>query len=227
VPEPATIRPLRADAARNRARVLEAAAEAFAEGGLEVSVAEIARRAGVGTATLFRGFGTKEDLVVAIVEQRTEQMLAVAARAREVPDHVEALRLFMREVTEMQARDRGLFEALGTVMHRDERLQGIKCELEATGEELLRAAQEAGGIRRDLTVQDLPFCAMAASGATRLLPSLRPALWERYFTVVFDGLRTEGGGRDPLPIAPPTKEEVSAAGLQAGRPHGCQPAGSG
>ena len=72
---------LRADALRNRRRILDAAAEAFAESGLDVGVAEIARRAGVGPGTIFRRFPTKEDLIAAIVQERIEQMLALADEA--------------------------------------------------------------------------------------------------------------------------------------------------
>src|SRR3954465_11493357 len=86
---------LRADAERNRRRILEAAAAAFAESGLDVGVAEIARRAGVGAGTIFRRFPTKEDLVVAIVEERIAQMVTLAEEALEEDDAGEAFRRFV------------------------------------------------------------------------------------------------------------------------------------
>lgn len=215
MPEPATQpRPLRADAERNRTRILQAAAEAFTEGGLEVGVAEIARRAGVGTGTLFRRFPTKADLVVAIVEERMAEIEAILGQAQAEPDPMRAVELFLRGGAEMQSRDRGLFEALGTVFHSDERLRGHKARFEETMAALLARAQEAGRIRSDITVQDLPFCITAVSGATRMMPHLRDDLWERYFAIMLDGLRAEGA--QPLPVPPPTAEEVREAGSRQG-----------
>src|SRR3954465_1779085 len=97
----------RAPALRNRRRILDAAAEAFAERGLEVGVAEIARRAGVGAGTIFRRFATKEDLISAIVEMRVQEVLSVAEEAAADDDAAEALRRFAFALTGAQVRDRG------------------------------------------------------------------------------------------------------------------------
>lgn len=211
MPEPATTRrPLRADAERNRARILQAAAEAFTQGGLEVGVAEIARRAGVGTGTLFRRFPTKADLIVAIVEERMAEIATIVEGAEAEPDPVRALELFLRAGAELQSRDRGLFEALGTVFHSDARLLVHKARFEEISATLLARAQATGAIRADVTAQDLPFCITAVSGATRMMPALRTDLWERYFAIMLDGLRAEGA--QPLPVPPPTRDEVREAG---------------
>src|SRR5919199_2999337 len=102
-PEPPAARPLRADAARNRDRVLRAARDAFAESGLEVGVEEIARRAGVGKGTLYRRFPTKEALVNAIFEDRLDELEALAARAEREGDAWAAFARFMGEAARMQA----------------------------------------------------------------------------------------------------------------------------
>ena len=105
--------PLRADAQRNLGRVLDAAAEAFAEHGADVSVDEIARRAGVGHATVFRRFPTKDALIEAVVLKSVSELVAAAEAALEEPDAGEAFRHFVWRAAELQSRDRALFEGLG------------------------------------------------------------------------------------------------------------------
>ena len=87
-PEPyaAPVRPLRRDAARNRQRVLKAASEVFTERGLDVSLDEVARHAGVGVGTVYRRFRTKEELVEALFVDRIEAVAALAEHAAEAPD---------------------------------------------------------------------------------------------------------------------------------------------
>src|SRR3954470_13794013 len=114
---------LRADAERNRRRILDAAAEAFSESGLDVGVAEIARRAGVGAGTIFRRFATKEDLIAAIVEARVEEVLGAAAECAAEDDPAEALRGFAFALTGLQARDRGFFDAVSSRIGSDPRLR--------------------------------------------------------------------------------------------------------
>ncbi|MFP5380306.1 MAG: TetR/AcrR family transcriptional regulator, partial [Vicinamibacteria bacterium] len=106
-------KPLRADAERNRRHILEAAAAAFADGGLDVPVAEIARRAGVGAGTLFRRFPTKDDLVIAIVEQRIDDIAARFEEALADPDPWAGFAECMEAAVAMQVRDRGVLEAVG------------------------------------------------------------------------------------------------------------------
>ena len=106
-------RPLRADAARNRARVLEVAYETFAAEGLSVPIDEIARRAGVGAGTVYRHFPTKEDLFRAVVEDRLRSIVDEGRALLDTEDAGEALFIFLRSmVLQWGATDRGLAEAL-------------------------------------------------------------------------------------------------------------------
>src|SRR6476469_7947322 len=109
-------RPLRADAARNRARVLEVAYETFAADGLSVPIDEIARRAGVGAGTVYRHFPTKEDLYRAVVADRIEYLIDSGHALLRGDDPAEALFAFLRSmVLQWGAADQGLVEALAGV----------------------------------------------------------------------------------------------------------------
>src|SRR5918912_696083 len=107
-----TARPLRADAERNRARILAAAAEVFAERGLDVSLDDVAAHAGVGVGTVYRRFPDKDALIDALFEDKIAGVAEVAGRALELKDPWDAFETFVRAVAQAQAQDRGLKEAL-------------------------------------------------------------------------------------------------------------------
>src|SRR5580765_8506896 len=111
MPEAVAERALRADAQRNLESILEAAAEAFAEEGQEACVADIAKRAGVGQATIFRRFETKDDLIVAVFERRIGQIHEAARAGLRKRSAWDGLTGFMAVATELLARDRGFFQA--------------------------------------------------------------------------------------------------------------------
>src|SRR5713101_259096 len=101
LPDRVTVRPLRRDAERNRQRILTAASEVFNERGLEVSLDEIARCAGVGVGTVYRRFRTKEELVEALFTERIDSVAAIADEALQAPDPWSGLVSFMEQLTEM------------------------------------------------------------------------------------------------------------------------------
>src|SRR4051794_17057017 len=105
-------RPLRADAERNRARILAAAAEVFAERGLDASLDDIAAHAGVGIGTVYRRFPDKDALIDALFEDKIDQAVALADEALEIEDPWEGFTTFMRGMCRMQAQDRGFKDAL-------------------------------------------------------------------------------------------------------------------
>src|SRR5215217_792334 len=176
---------LRADAARNRELIIAAAA-----------AAEIAQRAGVGEATLFRRFPTKDDLIDAIIETRMEEVAALADSAADDPDPAAALERFMQDVVKRLSRDHGFFEAAGERCVRDPRFRPLReHSLEAMGR-LLKRAQDAGAVRRDLSAADLSFLAGSAAYAMEVqFPGLHEDLWKRYLRVILDGMRPEGASK--------------------------------
>jgi AcrR family transcriptional regulator len=180
-------RPLRADAARNRARVLETAYETFAAEGLSVPIDEIARRAGVGAGTIYRHFPTKEDLFSAVVDSRLQQIIAAGHALLDEPEPGEALFTFLRSmVLDWGATDQGLVEALGGL--------GIEVESAAPDAEdsfrgllgeLLVAAQRAGTIRPDVEVPEIKALMVGCQAMQGYDRSRAAQLTE----VVVDGLR--------------------------------------
>lgn len=200
---------LRSDARRNRERIVAAASELFAEHGADLCVDDIARRAGVGQATVFRRFPTKDDLVLAMFEARiVDAAQAVEAIAAEVEDPWEALAAAMAEVAGRQARDRGMFQAVGSEVVGSPELREARARIAAPFGALLRRAQEAGVVRDDLTPEDVLFLITAAGHAQPCQIEL-PDLWRRYLAVILDGMRP--GAASPLPGPAPSLPEIESA----------------
>ena len=172
---------LRADAQRNLGRVLDAAAEVFAERGPGASVDEIARRAGVGHATVFRRFPTKDALIAAVVEQRIAELHGMAEQALEAEDAGAAFTEFVWRAAELNARDRGLHDCLLRCAQSPAALA-----LQDAGVRVVARAQQAGAVRTDIPAEDVPALIRAA------LRAAPPGQWRSYVQIVLDGLRPRG-----------------------------------
>ena len=196
---------LRADAARNRTRILAAAAEAFAEGGLAVTMDEIARRAGVGVGTVYRRFPDKDVLIDALFEQRIAELVALAEEARDAPRAWEGLVHFFEAGLALQAADRGLKEVLLSSGHGQERVARARAQIQPVMEDLVTRAKAEGGLRPDVEAPDLgliQFMLGALADSTR---DIDPEQWRRFLAIALDGLRTR---RDaPTPLGPGPLDE--------------------
>ena len=180
-------RPLRADAARNRARVLEVAYETFAAEGLSVPIDEVARRAGVGAGTVYRHFATKEALFQAVIKDRMQHLVDDGYALLESDEPGEALFIFLRSmVLQWGARDRGLAEALaGLGIDIAQAAPDAEDAFLALLGELLRAAQEAGTARQDIDVREVKSILVGCQA----MEAYNSALADRVTEVVVDGLR--------------------------------------
>jgi AcrR family transcriptional regulator len=182
-------RPLRADAARNRARVLEVAYETFAADGLSVPIDEIARRAGVGAGTVYRHFPTKDDLFRAVVEDRIRRIVDEGRTLLATPDRGEALFTFLRSIVlQWGATDRGLTDALaGVGIDIKTSIPQVEDDFLGLLDDLLRAAQKAGTVRADIAVPDIKAILVGAQA----MQAAKPDAAERLTEVILDGLRTQ------------------------------------
>jgi AcrR family transcriptional regulator len=190
-------RRLRADAARNRQLLLDAASAAFAEQGTGVSIAEIAQRAGMGKGTVFRHFPAKEHLIAAIICVRLDELSAAGTALLDAADPTAALAEFMRLGAELQARDRSVCQAAIGIIHDGTEIQAAADRLTRTAEALTERAQRHGGIRDDVTGQDIILLLRGAYQAAAPLAHTAPELWRRYLAVIIDGLRPATA--QPLP----------------------------
>jgi AcrR family transcriptional regulator len=162
---------MRADAERNRTKVLEAAVTAFAAEGLSVPVAEIARRAGVGTGTVSRHFPTKEALYRAIVLSRVEELVAQARTLIEQGPPERAFFEFFAYLVDQAAANRGLGEALGGAGF-DIEAAAADLGLETLERRLLDLAQRAGAVRADTTHEDVKALLLGCLARERQPPDL-------------------------------------------------------
>jgi AcrR family transcriptional regulator len=180
-------RPLRADAARNRARVLEVAYQTFADEGLAVPIDEIARRAGVGAGTVYRHFPTKDDLFRAVIEDRLRHVTDAGRTLLESGDQRgEALFDFLRSMVQWGETDQGLVEALaGLGVDVNTAVPGAEAEFMAVLGELLASAQRAGTVRGDVTVPEVKALLVGCQA----MQAYNADVAERVTGVVFDGLR--------------------------------------
>jgi AcrR family transcriptional regulator len=177
-------RHLRADAERNRTRLLQAAMELFGERGLDVGVAEIAQHAGVGRGTLFRNFPTKEDLIAAIVVQRMGEAAVFGRALLDAPDPGEALFEFIAETAGRQQLDRGLFDAVSDTWLANEEIRTAHAEVIGVLDQLLTRAQAAGTVRADVSAVDVLMLLKGVCEVAAAFAHVEPGIVERQLDLV-------------------------------------------
>lgn len=200
---------LRADARRNRERIITAASELFAAEGNDTLVADVARRAGVGNATVFRHFPTKLDLVVAVVQLRMTGLLAEVERAAAMEDPRQGLEHFVREACRIHVQDHGLKQMAAQHFEGDPVLCDLRDKMMATIDGLVVRGKAAGTVREDAEPIDVLLLIGGIADAASELESLRPGLYRRYAALVVAALRPDDGG-PRLEPAPPTTAELEA-----------------
>lgn len=199
---PGEDRPLRRDAARNRALILETAAEVFAEHGLDAGYDEIARRAGVGVGTVYRRFPERAELVRALFESRIHEVVAVA-EASATMGGWDGLVHFVEQTAVLQAADRGLREVLASLPDEVHHAVGRDLLTDVV-DRLVARAHDDGALRPEVSATDLGVLLALLSSVTT---TDEPELWRRYLALALDGLRARPG-QDPLPLAAPTEDAI-------------------
>ncbi|MDX2785198.1 helix-turn-helix domain containing protein, partial [Streptomyces caniscabiei] len=161
--------PRRRDARRNREALVAAAHDVFTEQGLEAPLDVIARRAGVGNATLYRHFPSRAALIDAVFHDQLAGTMAVGDRVRDAPDAWTGLTEYLGAVFDTLAADRGTNDLMTTRVRGVDVLESVHEHNRRTVELLLRRGREEGTVRADVTTEDVLF-ALAALG--RAVPAL-------------------------------------------------------
>lgn len=208
----------RRDARRNRELLVRSAHEVFTEQGLEAPLDVIARRAGVGNATLYRHFPTRAALVDAVFREPLADTMAAGERARTAQDAWEGLVDYLEVVFAVLATDRGTNDLMTTHLEGVDSLQAVHAHNRATLDLLLARGREQGSVRADVTAEDALF-ALAALG--RAVPALAtavtPEAWHRPLALLLDGLRASAAAA-PLPSPALTADQLGDV-LQGLGPH--------
>jgi AcrR family transcriptional regulator len=190
-------RPLRADARRNRERVLNAAREVFAEQGRDAQMDDVAQRADVGVGTVYRHFPTKDALLTALSD---EMFAVVAAHVRTLLDRDDAWEAFTEALWfggEKTAGDRAFSEIMAASSDLPPRTCPGQEDLIVTIGDLMARAKAEGRMRPDVTVDDIPLLMCGVGSASGMVHPSHQA-WRRHLAIILDGLRAEAASA-PLP----------------------------
>ena len=206
---PTIVRPLRRDAERNRLRLVATAQELFASDGLDVTVEEITRTAGVGMGTLYRHFPTKDDLVDAALENALNTYVDLACTALDEPDGWTGLTTFLDQALTLYATNRCLMEVIQTTEHGSNRARATRQSIRPLVRRLVERAQAQGTLRPDITAEDVPVVFWATSRVIETTESIAPGHWRRHLQLLLDGLRPAAA--TPLPHPPLDQTQLDHA----------------
>ncbi|WP_432194303.1 TetR/AcrR family transcriptional regulator [Streptomyces sp. bgisy027] len=218
-------RTLRADALRNRQRILEAARQIFQEWGVDAPLDEVAERAGVGAGTLYRRFPSRVALIEAVFEEELAKVAAIGEEALRCEDPWVGFSTYFERLCGAMAVDRGLGELFLLRMPASDALEGV-CESQSRAlADLLLRAQEAEAVRDDLVPEDLFLFLIANGAVTQMTRCAAPYAWRRLVALLLDSCRP--GSNGPLPAAPTPlqtdrvkREYAQAKGLRPTDPEG-------
>jgi AcrR family transcriptional regulator len=185
---------LRADAARNRERIVAAAQEVFAEWGLNAALEKIARRAGVGIATLYRRFPTRANLIAASFERKMADYAAAAEQALENPDAWAGFCWLINKFCAMQASDAGLKDLITMRFPASSAAEDLRHRAVRSLDLLVQRAQRQGTLRADCVATDFPMLLFANAGVVTATRETAPDTWRRFTSYMIDALRADHVG---------------------------------
>ena len=191
---------LRADARRNRERLVCTARAVYREQGLEAPLDEIARRAEVGRGTLYRHFPTRDDLITAVFLERMAENVATAERALQLEDPWQGFAEYVRETCRVQAADRGMSDLIA-IGHPNRELRALRSRAYNGFTKLIDRAKANGSLRPDFSPEDLILLTMAAGGISRHTGLSAAPATDRFIALALDGLRAEAATPAPPAIS--------------------------
>lgn len=198
----------RADAERNRARILTAAREMFGASGLQVPMSEVARRADVGIATLARNFADREELIAATFGATMTAYADAADTALADPDPWHGFCVYVETVCAMQAADRGFGAVLTMTFPTAPEFEAERSRAYRAVVQLVKKAKTAGGLRADFSPQDLPLMLMANAGVVSATGDAAPEAWRRLVGYLLQACSAEH--TRPLPAPVPARQMYQA-----------------
>lgn len=198
---------MRADAARNRSAILDAAHTVLAERGLDISLNEVAHRAGVGNATLYRHFPTREALIAEVFEQQMRRYVETAERAASASDPAAGFREFVTVTCALQAGHRALADLLVTRRPFTAEVDALRDRQYAAVVTAVRRAVTAGAVRSDLSPSDIAVLLMANAGVIARAGNDAGAASARMVALWLAGVSV----RDATAPAPVTEAAISRA----------------
>jgi AcrR family transcriptional regulator len=201
-------RQLRRDAAENRERIIEAAREVFREQGLQAPIEEVARRAGVGIATLYRRFPTRPELITCAFAAKLQEYSDATEEALAYEDPWQGFSWYVERVCEMQAGDHGFNDVLTMTFPSAAEFEEVRHRTFLRFRELTKRAKKVGRLRRDFSTEDLPLILMANAGVVAASSAAAPEAWRRVVRLILQGL--EAPARGPLP-KPPSPDQMLRA----------------
>ncbi len=201
-------RSLRADAERNRLKIIEAAQALFAERGIDVTMEEVAREAGVGVATLYRRYPTRAELVGNAFESKMNQFATGARKALDDPDPWHGFCTYILSLCSMQSTDRGFSDALTMAFPSVKRFEAARTQAFNDFSALTKKAKAAGALRDDFSPEDLPILLMANAGVLAATGEAAPRSAPRLIAYLLQAFAAPGAGR--LPPPPSTRQMYRA-----------------
>jgi len=200
---------LRRDAQRNRERILAAARTLLARDGVDASVEDVTREAGVGMGTLYRHFPTKEELVDAVLEDAFTEIVRFAEQAVAEEDAWLGFTGFLEQVLAQHALNRGLKDVLATSEHGRKRAEAMRTRMRPLLRELIGRAQAQGALRPDFAFEDVPMVFWTGGRVIEATETVAPDYWRRFLGLFLDGLRASAA--TPLPRPPLTRTQLARA----------------
>jgi len=201
-------RPLRRDAERNRQRILAAAAQVFTDRGLDATLDDVARAAGVGVGTVYRRFPDKESLIAELFRDRIDGLVTIAEEACGAADPWQGLVCYLEYAAAAMAGDHGLRQLMMFGTYDRDQVCYARDRMRPVLTKLIERAQASGDVRADFTATDVKMITFMLASLAEYTAPVAPEVWRRYLALLVDGLRPARASVSPLPVPAPTADEL-------------------